>query len=341
MSAHGVRALERGYRRTPQRGTLALLAGALTLNDEQRREFESSAARSVLLGRGAAVTVGPWGDGATVNLPLPLTSFVGRDAELEEIAAVVREHRIVTLTGAAGIGKTQTALHVAADALSDAADRAVCFVALAPIGNPSLVVAAIASALGLQEVPNRALLDTLRVYLKNKALLLILDNCEHVIGEASTAASGLLAGCPRLRILATSREPLKAGCALLWNWSTSERQQASLLVSITPRQPSLWCLQIVRCSSPVQGVLPRATVLSAACLASRWQRLARLRHCCVWGELQKLSRCSEKRSLSLEAWVITGSSVRYCATSERPALRMVTSTRHVTMLGKRYSTMKC
>jgi hypothetical protein len=199
MSAHGVRALERGYRRTPQRGTLALLAGALTLNDEQRREFESSAARSVLLGRGAAVTVGPWGDGATVNLPLPLTSFVGRDAELEEIAAVVREHRIVTLTGAAGIGKTQTALHVAADALSDAADRAVCFVALAPIGNPSLVVAAIASALGLQEVPNRALLDTLRVYLKNKALLANsrqlrarywrgLDGCQRPIGGLSASS---------------------------------------------------------------------------------------------------------------------------------------------------------
>jgi predicted ATPase/transcriptional regulator with XRE-family HTH domain len=209
MSVNGVSALERGYRRTPQRETLALLVSALALDDEQRREFEATAARSVLLGRGASVTVGPWADGATINLPLALSSFVGRDSELDEIATLVREHRMVTLTGVGGIGKTQTALRVTT-ALSAADDGAVCFVGLAPITNHSLVVAAIASALGVQEVPNRPLLDTLLAYLKKKSLLLILDNCEHVIGDAATVAGALLAGCPRLRILATSREPLRA-----------------------------------------------------------------------------------------------------------------------------------
>jgi predicted ATPase/transcriptional regulator with XRE-family HTH domain len=209
MSVNGVSALERGYRRTPQRETLSLLAGALALNDEQREEFEAAAARSVLLGRGASVTVGPWPDSAIANLPLAMTSFVGREVELDEIAALVRERRMVTVTGAGGVGKTQTALHVAR-ALADADDIPVCFVGLAPIASPALVVAAIASTLGVQEMPDRSLLDTLLAYLKNKPLLLILDNCEHVIDEAAMVAGALVADCPRLRILATSREPLRA-----------------------------------------------------------------------------------------------------------------------------------
>jgi predicted ATPase/DNA-binding XRE family transcriptional regulator len=208
MSSHGVSALERGYRRTPQRETLTLLADALALNGEQRREFEMAAARWVLLRRsgGASVTVGPWGDGGTSNLPFPLTSFIGREVELEAVAALMRRHRLVTLTGTGGVGKTQTALH-AGSALSDGF---ACFVALAPIEHPSFVVATVASALGVQEVPNRPLLETVRAYLKNKTLLLILDNCEHVITEAARVADALLAGCARLRILATSREPLRA-----------------------------------------------------------------------------------------------------------------------------------
>ena len=170
----------------------------------RRAGTQQRATRRVRGGRCAFGVARPWrlGDrralGATARaaaLPLALTSFVGREAELDEIAALVREHRLVTLTGAGGIGKTQTALQVAT-ALSEAGDIAVCFVGLAPIGNPALVVAAIASALGVQEVPNRPLLETLLAYLKNKTLLLILDNCEHVIAEAATIADSLLAGCP-------------------------------------------------------------------------------------------------------------------------------------------------
>jgi predicted ATPase len=209
MSTEGISALERGYRRTPQRETLSLLAGALALNDEQREEFEVAAARSVLLGRGASVTVGPWADGASTTLPLALTSFVGRETELDDIARLVREHRMVTLTGTGGIGKTQTALQVAT-ALRGAANIAVCFIGLASVSDPSFVVGAIASALRVQEVPNRPLLETLLAYLDNKTLLLILDNCEHVITEAATVAAALLIGCPRVRILATSREPMRA-----------------------------------------------------------------------------------------------------------------------------------
>lgn len=210
MSAHGISALERGYRRTPQRGTLALLAGALALNDGQCREFEVAAARSLLLGgrSRASVTVGPWPDTRTSNLPIALESFVGRTAELNEVAALLGEHRLVTLTGSGGIGKTQMALHVGNGVL-DAADGSVWFIGLAPVGDTSLVVTAIASTLGVQEVPNRPLLGTLLANLRDKSLLLILDNCEHVINEAAMVADTLLRGCPGLRILATSREPIR------------------------------------------------------------------------------------------------------------------------------------
>ncbi len=211
MSANGIGALERGYRRTPHHETLLLLAGALALDERQREEFEATAVRSGLPRRvgGASVTVGPWADAAITNLPLALTSFIGRERELDEIAKLMHHHRMVTLTGAGGVGKTQTALHVA-NALSGADGGAVCFIGLAPIGNPSLVTSTIASTLGLQQVSDRPLLEALVAYLKNKVLLLILDNCEHVVMEAATAAQALLAGCPHVRILTTSREALRA-----------------------------------------------------------------------------------------------------------------------------------
>ena len=210
VSLDGISALERGYRRSPHRDTLALLAGALALSDGQRHAFEASAARPAFPRRReeASVTVGPWANSPFANLPLALSSFVGRDRELTEIGTLVRGHRMVTLTGAGGVGKTQTALHVAT-ALNESGDGATCFVALAPLDNPVLVAAAIASTLRVQEVPNRSLLETLIAYFKNKALLLILDNCEHVVTQAAIVADALLGACPHLRILATSRESLR------------------------------------------------------------------------------------------------------------------------------------
>lgn len=210
MSSDGISALERGHRRTPQRETLALLLGALALDDEQRCDFEAAARASVPRGPGGtSVTSGPWPIGGTATLPLAFTSFVGRDTELGEISTLMRERRLVTLTGAGGVGKTQTALRVAT-ALHDGETRAVCFVGLAPLTDTSLVASAVASSVGVQEVPTRPLLDTLIAYLKDKALLLLLDNCEHVIAEAANVAGALLQGCPNVRILATSREPLRA-----------------------------------------------------------------------------------------------------------------------------------
>jgi predicted ATPase/DNA-binding XRE family transcriptional regulator len=209
MSSHGISALERGYRRTPQRETLALLAEALQLDDERRRAFELAATRTAGVRRAGAWSAqsSPAGVDAP-NLPLALTSFVGREGELTEIAALVRRHRLVTLTGSGGVGKTQTALQVGA-ALADADGQSVCFVGLGPLGDASFAALAIGSAVGAQASADRSPLQTLLDHLSDKALCLILDNCEHLVDEAARLCSAVLGACPQVRILATSREPLR------------------------------------------------------------------------------------------------------------------------------------
>lgn len=229
MSTNGIGALERGYRRTPQRDTLELLVRALALDDAQRTEFEAVAAHSASSRRKyASVTVGPWARAGTPALPLALTRFVGREAELDEIEALAREHRMVTLTGTGGVGKTQIALRVAT-ALSG--EGAVCFVALAPICDAKQVVTAIASALGVQEVPNHPPLEIVLAYLEGKTTLLILDNCEHVITEVAGIADALLLKCPRVRILVTSREPLRTAGEYAYRLSSLSSSSALLLFS--------------------------------------------------------------------------------------------------------------
>ncbi len=142
------------------------------------------------------------------NLPRQLTPLVGRDEVLAEIEPPIREHALVTLVGTGGVGKTRVALQVGADSLDGSRDG-VWFVELALVNDGSLVARTIASTLGLQEQPERPVLETLLRYLKHKRLLLILDNCEHVIDEAAKIADILLRGSPGVRLLATSREPLR------------------------------------------------------------------------------------------------------------------------------------
>jgi predicted ATPase len=141
------------------------------------------------------------------NLPQLVKSFVGREQDVAAIQDLLREHRLVTLTGAGGVGKTRIALHVGTTMLDDMADG-VWFVDLAPISNATLVADAIARSLHLPQSPKRPPLETVLGYLKRKRLLLILDNCEHVLDEARTACAAIMRGCPDVRIIATSREAL-------------------------------------------------------------------------------------------------------------------------------------
>jgi predicted ATPase/DNA-binding SARP family transcriptional activator len=141
------------------------------------------------------------------NLPLQLTSFIGREQQMAEVHQLLATRRLVTLVGAGGCGKTRLALQVAADLLEAYADG-VWLVELAALADSALLSQTVASALGVREQPGRSLSQTLVDYLKPRSLLLVLDNCEHLLTACAHLAEGLLHGCPNLQILATSREGL-------------------------------------------------------------------------------------------------------------------------------------
>jgi predicted ATPase/class 3 adenylate cyclase len=141
------------------------------------------------------------------NLPLQLTSFVGRDDDDVQIKALLQANRLVTLCGIGGAGKTRCAIQVGADQLDRFSDG-VWLVELAPIADPALVPSAIAKTLGIRESPTVPLLETIVAHLRARRLLLLLDNCEHIIEGAREAAAAILQSCPEVRILATSREAL-------------------------------------------------------------------------------------------------------------------------------------
>jgi predicted ATPase/DNA-binding SARP family transcriptional activator len=141
------------------------------------------------------------------NLPAPMTSFVGRAQEIVEVKRTLGMTRILTLAGAGGSGKTRLAFEVARDLIGAYPDG-VRMVELAPLSEPGLVAQEVAGALGITERPGEPLVDTLVDSLTDKEMLLVLDNCEHLIDAAARLAEELLRSCPRLRILATSRELL-------------------------------------------------------------------------------------------------------------------------------------
>ena len=149
------------------------------------------------------------------NLPVQLTSFIGRDHQLAEVKALLEEHRLVTLTGVGGVGKTRLALQAGADLL-DKNRHGVWLAELAPLTEPDLLPKTIASALGIREDPNRPVVETLVDHLADRHAMLILDNCEHLIEPTARLADRLLRSCPSLRILATSREGLAISGERLW-----------------------------------------------------------------------------------------------------------------------------
>lgn len=141
------------------------------------------------------------------NLPRQLTSFIGREKERAEIQQRLTQAALLTLTGAGGCGKTRLALQVASEALSDYQDGAR-FVELASLQDASLLDKSLAAAVGVKERTDTALLEALIDHLRDKSLLLVLDNCEHLLGACQRLMRRLLQDCPNLTILATSREPL-------------------------------------------------------------------------------------------------------------------------------------
>lgn len=142
------------------------------------------------------------------NLPFPLSSFIGRTREISKLKELVDHTRLLTLTGAGGSGKTRLAIQVATDLIDKFSDG-VWWVNLAPLTDEALVPEAMGQALGVSESPSQSLTEVLNNFLREKQLLLILDNCEHLITACAQIINELLTRCANLKILATSREALR------------------------------------------------------------------------------------------------------------------------------------
>jgi len=152
---------------------------------------------------------------AAEHLPVQLTSFIGRGTEIDGVRRTLSADRLVTLTGAGGVGKTRLAVQVAGALVGDF-DDGVWYVDLAPIADPSLVPVAMASALGSPEQPGHSTTETLIRFAAARRMLVVFDNCEHLLDAVAELVTALLSACPRLTLLATSREPIGVGGEVIW-----------------------------------------------------------------------------------------------------------------------------
>jgi non-specific serine/threonine protein kinase len=155
------------------------------------------------------------GEEVLSNLPIELTSFVGREAEVGEVGGLLNDARLLTLTGVGGVGKTRIALRVAAGAIDQFRDG-VWLVELGALSDPDLIPKQVAVAMSVQEQANRPITATLLEVTSSKEVLLVLDNCEHLIEGVAVLAEELLRSCPGVRLLATSREPLGVSGETVW-----------------------------------------------------------------------------------------------------------------------------
>jgi predicted ATPase/DNA-binding XRE family transcriptional regulator len=209
LSVHGIQKLERGVTR-PYRDTVQRLVVALPLSVDDQVELRTAAGAAARQPKGlAAVEV------ARHNLPIPVTSFIGREQELGEVGQRLTGARLLTLTGIGGCGKTRLALEVARTVLERYPDG-VWLVELAPVADPTLVPHLVASAVGVHSGPDQTVTGALTTALRNRHLLLVLDNCEHLLSACARMVDDLERSCAYLQVLATSREALGLTGEVAW-----------------------------------------------------------------------------------------------------------------------------
>jgi len=209
LSSGAISTLERSARRAPQHQTLGLLAEGLRLDADARAQLEAAAAA----GRRRGARARPCDDfAATVrhNLPNVLTSFRGRDAELERLDELMQSRCLITLLGPGGVGKTRLALEAARNERTARAFPAgMWFIEFAPLGSAELVATAIARALDVREQTNVPLIETVIGAIGTQRMLFIFDNCEHLIEECARVAERISRNCPHAVVVATTREALQ------------------------------------------------------------------------------------------------------------------------------------
>jgi non-specific serine/threonine protein kinase len=273
LSVNAIAALERGRRTAPRPGTVVVLAEALGLTPQERAAL-IDAATLASKAKGVqpeAVVVAPW---IRHNLPPPLTSFVGRRQDLVDVRQSLSDTRLVTLTGPGGVGKTRLALEVALQlARSGTVPYAagIWRVELAPLADGGLIPRVVASALGVEEVPGQPVLQTMLAWLHARQVLLVLDNCEHLVAACGSVTSALLEACPGLTILATSREALNVAGEVVWPVGPLEADSEGLqmfvdraaLASAQFRVSSDTRSAVIRICQRLDG-LPLAIELAAA-----------------------------------------------------------------------------
>jgi predicted ATPase/DNA-binding XRE family transcriptional regulator len=289
ISPETIGALERGKRKAPQRETLALIVAALELSPQQRAELEGAAQASRPLGRPKPINRETGIGGAFMvphNLPHAANSFHGRERELSELADLLRARRAITLVGAGGVGKTRLALEVARSHVRKSLfPDGVWFVELGSIEDPSLVTASFATTLQIRELPDESLLQTLVAELRNCRSLIVVDNCEHLLGRFALVVGRLLQTCEWLGIMSTSREALNIEGELLYHVdplnlvsSATSQESATASAEQTPTFETLQTssaaqLFIARAADTAPRSFPSAAIADPVSVAKICERL--------------------------------------------------------------------